>query len=396
MEMVVGSTLFGFHSKFDRVIKVLHLYKSYLPDSKGGVEQVIFQLASKSRDYGVDATVLSLSKNKAQEIFLLPGHAAHRAKLLFEIQSCGFSLSFILKFIALAKDVDIVHCHFPWPFMDLVLFLCRCKKPIVLTYHSDIIRQKWILRFYRPLKKWLLKKSIRIVPTSPNYVATSEILKSYHEKVEVIPIGIDENLYPVSDVSLQEYWGNRLGKKFYIFVGVLRYYKGLEILLEALAIKEFPVVIVGSGPMEQALRSQAQKLNLKKIIFLGYLSDEDKVALLKISYGVLFPSHLRSEAFGVSLLEGAMFAKPLISSEIGTGTSYININGETGLVIERSNPQALQNAMNFLWENQKIAEKMGLNARTRYLEFFTGAKMIQSYSDLYSQILKMQINKSYI
>ncbi|PKD78411.1 glycosyltransferase, partial [Escherichia coli] len=104
----------------------------------------------------------------------------------------------------------------------------------------------------------------------------------------------------------------------------------------------YPIVIVGAGPIESELREQAQNLGLKNVHFLGALPDEDKSALLTLSYGIVFPSHLRSEAFGISLLEGAMYRKPMISSEIGTGTTFINVNDQTGLVIPPSDPSALR------------------------------------------------------
>ncbi|MFI3197445.1 MAG: glycosyltransferase, partial [Methylococcaceae bacterium] len=115
-------------------------------------------------------------------------------------------------------------------------------------------------------------------------------------------------------------------------------------------------------------------------------SDEDKVALLTLCYGVVFPSHLRSEAFGISLLEGAMYGKPLISSEIGTGTTFINIADKTGLVVPPSDPEALKQAMIYLWEHPEQAAEMGKCAEKRYYQFFTADRMVQSYVDLYRDI----------
>ncbi len=113
----------------------------------------------------------------------------------------------------------------------------------------------------------------------------------------------------------------RAGEKFFLFVGNLRYYKGLHVLLDALEGTPFRAVL--SGPAhEQELRRQAARLNLTQVDFVGPVGDEDKVALLTLCRALTFPSHLRSEAFGISLLEGAMFGKPMISTEIGTGTSY--------------------------------------------------------------------------
>src|SRR5699024_1652244 len=155
----------------------------------------------------------------------------------------------------------------------------------------------------------------------------------------------------------------------------------------------FPVVIVGSGPVEKELRKHADRLALKNIHFLGALSDEDKVALIQLSLAIVLPSDLRSEAFGISLLEGAMFGKPMISSEIGTGTSYINIHNETGLVVPPSNPCAFKEAMSFLWHHPQRAEKMGKNAEARYWQLFTSAHMAASYVKLYKQLLEGESGK---
>jgi len=135
------------------------------------------------------------------------------------------------------------------------------------------------------------------------------------------------------------------------------------------------------------LKVQAAQLGLSNIHFLGFQSDEDKVALLTLSYAVVFPSHLRSEAFGVSLLEGSMYGKPMISSEIGTGTTYINIAYETGLVVPPSDPLSLKQAMTYLWEHPKKAAEMGKRAEQRYWQYFTAEKMVKSYISLYADLI---------
>lgn len=368
-------------------MKVLHFYKTYYPDTVGGVEQVIFQLASHSEEYGIEAQVLSLSKDKMNRVTPLNGHLAFKAREDFQIASTGFSLSVILRFAQLAKEADIIHYHFPWPFMDLVHFLTRVKKPTVVSYHSDIIRQKNLLKFYRPLMNWFMRSVDAIVAASPNYLKTSDVLQKYASKVEVIPIGIDKASYPEPSLERLNHWKATVGDKFFLFVGVLRYYKGLTTLLDALALQEFPTVIVGAGPIEEEIKSKASSLGLKKIVFLGRLSDEDKAALLKLSYALVFPSHLRSEAFGISLLEGAMYGKPLISCEIGTGTTYININGETGLVVPPADAESLHRTMAQLWSNEEMAKRFGAAAVNRYWNVFTADKMARCYSDLYRKLM---------
>lgn len=368
-------------------MKILHFYKTYYPDSFGGVEQVIFQLASGSVGLGIDSTILSLTANKVERVAELNGHKVFRCRSNFKVASTDFSLSSLWQFNALAKKADVVHYHFPWPFMDFAHFVVNHNKPSVVTYHSDIVKQKILLKLYRPLKNKFLSSVNTIVATSPNYRITSDILQRYQDKVEVIPIGLDKTLYPPINIKRAQYWKETLGEKFFLFIGVLRYYKGLNILLDALALSDLPTVIIGAGPIEGELRCKAESLGLKNITFLGQVSEEDKVTILGLSYAVIFPSHLRSEAFGISLLEGAMYGKPLISSEIGTGTSFINIDQQTGIVVSPSSPKDLQVAMTYLWNNPGVAERMGLKAVNRYKKLFTADKMCQSYKTLYERVI---------
>lgn len=368
-------------------MRILHFYKTYYPDTVGGAEQVINQLAIASTKLGVCNQVLSLGPRHAPKTIELDGHLVHRVPRSFQIASTGFSHHAISRFKQLSQDVDLIHYHYPWPFMDLVHFLSSCSLPSIVTYHSDIIRQKWLLKFYRPLKHRFLSSVDRIVATSPNYLETSEVLSQYRDKTVVIPIGIDKATYPKVSPELLTRWRNKIGARFFLFIGMLRYYKGLHILLEAMQGTPYPVVIVGSGPIEAELKERARELNLRHIYFTGRLSHEDKVALLSACYAVVFPSHLRSEAFGVSLLEGAMYGKPMISSEIGTGTSFINIHNQTGLVVKPDDRLALREAMGHLWDNPKLAEKMGQEAEKRYLTLFNADNMAVQYIELYKKVL---------
>jgi rhamnosyl/mannosyltransferase len=354
----------------------------------GGIEQVIFQLCESGARHGVDSTVLTLSNNPAPGVIQIREHQVHQARMDFQLASTGFSYSVFKQFRELAAEADVVNYHFPWPFMDLVHFCSVTKKPCVVSYHSDIIRQRHLLKLYRPLMRRFLDSADRIVAASPNYFHTSEILQDYREKTRVITYGLDKAGYPQPEVERTERWRRQLGDKFFLFVGVMRYYKGLHILLEAMQGLNYPVVIVGAGPLEAELHAQAKKLGLQNLHFLGRLGDEDKVALLQLSYAVVFPSHLRSEAFGISLLEGAMYGKPMISSEIGTGTSYINIHNETGLVVPPSNPQAFREAMRTLWENPVRAAEMGVKAEARYRQLFTADEMGRKWTELYEELLE--------
>ena len=370
-------------------MKVLHVYRTYFPDSQGGLEEVIRQICLSTREQGVTSRVFTLSDEPYPRRLPRVECEVVRVRKTFEVASCGFALTGLRRFAKELAWADLVHYHYPWPFSDLMYLFFGHSKPAVLTYHSDIVRQKFLLSMYRPLMRRYLGAMDRIVATSPNYFATSEVLSNFADKVEVIPIGLDEPSYPRlgdSNNDLAETL-QRYGGGFFLFVGVLRYYKGLHILLDAIRGAPYKVVIVGAGPVESALRQQARELELDNVVFAGFVPDKEKMALFQLCRAVVFPSYLRSEAFGVTLLEGAMSARPLVSAEVGSGTSHVNIHGETGLVVPPSDSAALRAAMDDLNARPDKARAMGLKARQRYEQLFTGSVMGRHYAEVYRQIL---------
>lgn len=369
------------------VIKVLQVYRTYFPDTQGGGQEAVRQISLNSSCYGIENRIFTPSANPSPAVIHSEEGQIHRVKLNFEIASCGFCFTGIRKFRELVDWADVINYHFPWPFADLMHFMARVNKKTVITYHSDIIRQEMLLRFYAPLMKRFLKTADRIVCTSSNYLESSEHLVDLRHKTEVIPLALNHSSYPELDHTILATARKRCGEKFFLFVGVLRYYKGLHILLEAVKDAEFKVVIVGSGPVAQELKDLARKLNLDNVVFTGHISNAEKVALFNLCLGVVLPSYLRSEAFGVTLLEGAMYSKALISTDAGTGTSHVNIDGETGIVVAPENPRALREAMDYLFENQDIAVERGQLAHQRFVKLFSGQQMGKAYADLYARVL---------
>lgn len=368
-------------------MRVLHVYKAYLPESVGGIEQVIFQLCESLHAQGIQSEVLTLSPTPHQAPTHMGNHKVHRVRQDFYVASTGFSLSLLKRLKNLASQVDLVHYHFPWPFMDILHFAARIGKPYVVSYHLDIVRQKWLLRLYRPLMMRFLDGAARVIAASPNYMESSKVLTHLRDKVEVITYGLEKSSYPRPEAQRLQHWRTRLGGDFFLFVGVMRYYKGLHVLLEAAKGADFPVVIVGTGPLEAELRTRARSMGLTNVHFVGAVNEADKVALLHLCSAMVLPSHLRSESFGISLLEAAMFGKAMISCEIGGGTSYINQHGQTGLVVPPSNPIALRSAMDELWLNPNKVESMGRKAQQRYWEVFTAEQMAIDVAKLYRNVL---------
>lgn len=366
-------------------MKVLHFFKTYWPDSFGGVERTIAAICRGVESAGITSEVLSLSADPAANSRQFGNHFAHKAKLDFEVASTGFSRAAFRRFKQLSSNADLVHFHFPWPLMDVIHFASHQRKPSVVTYHSDVVKQKALLRLYEPLMSRFLSSVDSIVATSPNYLQSSPVLQKFQSKVSVIPLGLDEASYPQVDQGRQRNWRSKLPARFLVFIGVFRYYKGIHVLMDAAETTGIPIVLIGGGETD-AYFHEAQRRGIQNMYFVGSLPDEDKMAILDLSVGLVFPSHLRSEAFGLSLVEASMLGKPMISCEIGTGTSYVNVDGLTGLVLPPGDRHALAAAMTRLLEDRELAHRFGKNARQRYLDNFTAEQMTESYAHLYRSL----------
>lgn len=365
-------------------MKVLHVYRTCYPETKGGLEQAIRYICKGSSEQGFKNTILTLgSENKEYDF---EGSRVIVVKKDFEISSNGFSLKLIKRFRQLSRDNDIIHYQYPWPTGDL-LSLFAHKKPSLVSYQSDIVKQKWLKKIYWPLEQYFLSRVNRIIASSPQYASTSKNLIKHKDKVDVIPLAIDESTYPQIDSNNLESWKAKAGQGFFLFVGVLRYYKGLQYLLEAAKQNGLPVVIAGDGPERERLESYIFTHKLTNIKMVGFISEDDKVALHTLSKAFVFPSHLRSEAFGISLVEAQMFGKPIVSADIGTGSSYVNINGETGITVPPADSQALAEAMNSLYNAQDKTISYGINARQRYETEFTNERYAESYIELYKHLI---------
>jgi len=368
-------------------MRVLHIYKTYYPDSFGGIEQVIQQLALGTRPHGIESDILTVSPHAQPAILHYPEARIMRGQRTFEIASCPFSLGAARQFADLQHHYDLLHYHFPWPFADLMHLGFRSQTPALLSYHSDIIAQRRLERLYAPLRERFLNKMHLIVASSPNYAASSPVLQRHTERLRIIPFGLDDAPNEHPDPALIQHWRERLGEGFMLFVGVLRYYKGLHTLIEAAQGAPYPIVIAGDGPLAASLRAQAESMGCRHVHFLGRISETDKTALLHLCRAFVFPSHLRSEAFGISLLEAARMARPMISCDIGTGTSFINLHEQTGLIIPPENPMALRHTMDQLHANPNQARDYGQGARLRFNKEFTAQTMAARYFDAYAEIV---------
>jgi len=262
-----------------------------------------------------------------------------------------------------------------------------------MTYHSDIVRQRRLLTFYAPFLRIILARLDCIVATSPNYIESSAFLKPLAAKCRVIPLAVDfdrfEKVEPLKVAALRERFANSSDKILLLFTGRLRYYKGVQFLLEAMpqVLPQVQLLIIGIGPMEQQLREQVARHQLEqRVIFLGEVADSELANYYAASDIFVLPSCERSEAFGIVQLEAMAAGKPVISTELGTGTSYVNLNEESGLVVPSADPPALAEAINRLATDQARREKMGRRGHERVRAEFSLEKMNQQLEKLYIEL----------
>lgn len=370
---------------------VLHVYRTYFPGPPGGLQEAIRQIALATGAQGLRNTIFTLTPRLGCVEVERPEARVVRARSWAAPASCDLGgPSAFKRFAELARAADVLHYYYPWPFADVLHALVRPAAPAVMTYVSDIVRQRMLGKLYAPLMWRTLRSMKIIVSNAPDYARGSSVLShpEIRPKVRIVPLGIEEESCPKDeDVGVLDRIGLSVQRPFFLFLGVLRYYKGLQFLVEAARQVDADVVIAGSGPEGGRLQAQAAACGLKNVRFAGQVTEAEKCALLRRCKALVLPSHLRSEAFGMVLVEAAMHGRPLISCEIGTGTSFVNSDGETGIVVPPKSPLALADAMNLLLRDQPLAEAMGRSSRRRYETHFSGDVLGRAYAEVFREAL---------
>jgi rhamnosyl/mannosyltransferase len=316
----------------------------------------------------------------------LPGLTIIRAARSLHLASTPLSLA--MARLARRLRPDVVHLHFPYPPGDLAYLALPERVPLVLTYHSDIVRQRTLLRVYRPLLELTLRRAARILPTSPNYMVSSPFLRHHAARCAVVPLGIDATRFAQADARRVAAVRARYDAPLVLFVGRLRYYKGLHILIDAMPAVRGKLLIGGSGPERERLEQQAARLGLaQRVHFLGDIPDDDLPALLHAADVFVMPAHLRAEALGLAQIEALASGLPCVSTELGTGTSFANRHGETGLVVPPGDAVALSQALNTLLDDAELRGRLGAAGRQRVVRLFTCERMIGSVEAIYRDVL---------
>ncbi len=367
------------------MIKILHVYKDYYP-VLGGMENHIKVLSEAlvARGYGV--TVLVTNPTSTTHIEERNGVRVIKAGRLATVASTPISIS--LPWLLRRQQPDVTHLHFPYPLGEVSnLFLGRAARTVI-TYQSDVVRQRGLLLLYRPLLWQVLRSADRIIATTPNYIASSPFLSRLRDRCTIIPLGLPVKRFATAPRDEVLHIRNTYGAPLLLFVGKLRYYKGLQYLLQAMPAIPARLLVVGGGPMEAEWRRLSQSLELtEKVIFLGEVSDADLPAYYHACDVFVLPASERSEAYGLVQIEAMASGRPVVCTELGTGTSYVNLHGQTGLVVPPKDPRALQEAIVSLLRDDEGRRHMGQQARQRAVSEFNVETMVDRITGLYTELL---------
>lgn len=333
--------------------RLLVVNKAYWPHL-GGVETVARQLAEGAAEAGFQVEVLCLAEKDAEE--KINGVWVHRVNTTVKLGSAPLAWRFLEKYHQMASRADVIHFHVPNPMGELALLLKGrgVAQKVICTYHSDPLRPRWLAGAYQRLLKAFLDRCDDIVATSPNYIQSSPVLKPIENRCTVIPLGVDvERFADVASDTITTCEGmlEGLPGPRILFVGRLVYYKGVEVLLKAVAqVPGVSCVIVGDGPLKGDLAGLAERLGIAtRVRFLDPLPDDLYPAIYHCADLFVLPSIERTEAFGIVGLEAMAAGLPLITTELGTGTSYYNQEGITGSVVEAGNVERLSEAIRELF-----------------------------------------------
>ena len=368
-------------------MKVLQVNKLYPPDI-GGVENIVKDIATHLAGRTCMRVLCARKSGPAVT-------ERHGQVEIIRAASAGMGFSmpiapfFPLWFSRYARGCDIVHMHLPFPLGVFALLPDRGSSyKLVVSWHSDIIRQRWFLPVFDPFLLKFLRRTDTIIVSSPQLMQSSPYLRRYAHKCRVIPFGIDAGYY--TDDPRKE---DRLNLSalypdgYVLFVGRFVYYKGLEYLLEALRSFRGHLVLIGAGPLKSRLKTFVKAHGLAgRVRFLTPQRRDELREYYRHCRFLVLPSVELSEAFGIVQLEAMACGKPVISTKLPTGVSYVNRHNETGLIVPPRNAGALSDAMTFLWQRRDVCESLGRFARKRVEKEFTVERMTESIYSLYEEL----------
>lgn len=382
-------------------MKVLQLGKFY--PIRGGVEKVMWDLTRGLSERGIPCDMLcatlksdpvdppdqprcritpegkEIRFNDFGRVICVPALAKKAATML--------SPAMIRWLRRHASEYDIIHVHHPDPMAALALRLSGYRGRVILHWHSDILSQKILLAFYRPLQSWLIRRAEKIVGTTPVYVRESPALRKVQDKVCYVPIGIQAVRFEENAaISLRNRYP---GKKIVVSLGRLIPYKGYDVLIDAAARLggDYQVLIGGKGPLQDSLQARLDALGLHgQVRLLGYVPDEMVPALYGACDVFVLSSVMKTEAFGIVQIEAMSCGRPVVATRIpASGVSWVNEDGVSGLNVEPGDPQALADAIRRICDDPQTWQRYAEGARMRFDRLFTAQMMIDKMTDIYEK-----------
>jgi rhamnosyl/mannosyltransferase len=365
-------------------MRILHVYKDYFP-VRGGIEHHLQVLAEGQARRGHEVQVLVAARSGPTTVATENGVRVTRSRRLLTTRSTPISPPLMAR--TAAADADLVHLHVPHPPGEAAWLWSRNRPPAVATYHSDIVRQRWLGAALRPVLHRVLGRCARILATSRRYADSSPVLRHHRERIEVVPLGIDPAPFAAAEGAAHA-WRELYPPPLVLFVGCLRHYKGIDHLITAMASLEATLLVAGSGPERDRLAAMAARsVAASRIHLLGDVAPEELPSLYAAGDVLVLPSTSRAEAFGLVQLEAMAAATPVVSTELGTGTSVVNRDGETGRVVSPADVTALRSAIAELLHDPGLARRLGANGRRRVHEHFTADAMVDRVLEVYSEVL---------
>lgn len=361
-------------------MKVLHIGKYFFP-FRGGMEDHLYNLCLSAKDK-IELELLVFNHQKGTSIEDFQGCRLTRLSRTIHAFSTPINFS-ILKYIR-QFDGEIIHLHEPNPIAALACLLGSKGKKIVITYHYDIVKQKVMFHLYKFVQHKILGRASKIIVTARNNMIYSKMLPEYQKKCVVIPLGIDVRKFELTEQvkAEAEKISRTYGNNLVLFVGRLTYYKGIEYLLNAVKGLNSTLLIIGKGEEEDRLKKIAA--GSENIVFLKNV--ENLLPYYYASTVFVLPSIEKSEAFGIVQLEAMACKLPVICTNLKSGVPEVQVHGETGLVVEPRNSDALRNAIKFFMENPEQQRAFGIAARNRVLNNFTNEINAQAHIDLYESL----------
>jgi rhamnosyl/mannosyltransferase len=370
-------------------MKILHLSKFYPPDP-GGMEYVVGRLAEGAGSAGHEVRVISATGSgwaRPTGHRLTEPPRLHVTVVRLPTHGVWWSQPVVPSYITAARwPADLVHLHHPHPLADLAALL-SVRAPLVVTHHSDIRRQAAVRPLYLPLVRAALRRAKAIVVATPSHVTSSRELQGFEAKVRVIPFGVDTARFTPPERVMRPPGFPTSPGPVGLFVGRLVGYKGLDILLDALAGTTLRMVILGDGPLRGPLTERAAALGLgDRVTFLGAVSNDMLPSYYQAADYFVLPSTTTAEMFGIVLIEAMACGRPVISTDLPTGVREVNVAGETGLVVPVGDVQMLRQALLRLAGDEAERRRLGAAGRRRVEERFTLRQMVDAHLALYREV----------